>query len=225
MSNLLGIDTSTEACTVALRYNDQTWQQTVPQKQHADRLLGMIDDLFAQVGIGLHQLDAIVWGKGPGMFTGLRIGAGVVQGLAYASDLPVIPVSSLAVLAQTEPADKTLAAMDARMGQVYWCAFARNGKGELVPINEERVEDPRMVALDDPGPFTGVGPGWDVYHEHLVQALGPKLADWKPGRVPDGGALLSLGEQALQRGETVTASDAIPTYVRDDVAVKQVPTT
>jgi len=223
MSNLLGIDTSTEACTVALRYQQQEWLQTVPQKQHADRLLGMIDDLFRQADIGLAQLDAIVWGRGPGMFTGLRIGAGVVQGLAFAGGLPVVPVSSLAVLGQAEPAENVVAAMDARMGQVYWCAYHRDAQGNLIAIGEERVEDPSKISIAHDGPFVGVGPGWDVYHERLIQSLGSKLEDWRSGRVPDGAALLTLGEQGLRLGESVSAAEAVPTYVRDDVAIKQQP--
>lgn len=206
---------------MVLRFHRQCWQRTVPQKQHADRLLGMIDELFHQAEIGLGQLDAIVWGRGPGMFTGLRIGAGVVQGLAFAGDLPVVPVSSLAVLAQAEPAERIVAAMDARMGQVYWCAYRRDQSGELVALGEERVEDPAEILIEYEGPFVGVGPGWDVYHEGLAKMLGPRLVAWRPGRVPGGDELLSLGEKAFAEGHVVTAAEAVPIYVRDEVAVKQ----
>jgi len=219
--NLLAIDTATEACTVALQVDGKRVEQVVPGRQHAERLLEQVNGLLSQQNITLSDMDALVWGRGPGMFTGLRIGAGVVQGLAYAIDRPVVCVSSLAVLAQAQidGAEKILAAIDARMGQVYWAAF-RSGESGVDAITEEQVSDPSMVGEGLEGLYVGTGSGWDQYHERLAASLGSRLDRWFPQQYPTGDALLSLGEKLYAEGKAVPAFEALPVYVRDDVARK-----
>jgi tRNA threonylcarbamoyladenosine biosynthesis protein TsaB len=221
--NLLAIDTSTEACTVALQIGGRRIEQVVLERQHAERLLEQISQLLTAEKITLSDIDALVWGRGPGMFTGLRIGAGVVQGLAYAAGRPVVCVSSLAVLAQAhlESGQNILAAIDARMGQVYWAAY-RPGDSGVEPLTAERVSDPSIVGDVPEGLYIGTGSGWDQYHESLSASLGDRLERWLPQQYPSGEALLSLGEQLYQQGEAVKAFEALPVYVRDEVAKKSV---
>ena len=115
---LLALETSTDACSVALRLDGETFELHESGVKHSSRLLPMIEQLLAEAGLALAQLDALAFGRGPGSFTGLRIGAGVTQGLAYARELPVVPVSSLAALAQGSDAARVLTAQDARMQEV-----------------------------------------------------------------------------------------------------------
>jgi len=221
--NLLAIDTATEACTVALQVDGRRVEQVVPGRQHAERLLEQVNGLLSQQNIALSDMDALVWGRGPGMFTGLRIGAGVVQGLAYAIDRPVVCVSSLAVLAQAQvhSPEKILAAIDARMGQVYWAAY-RAGERGVDAMTEEQVSDPSMVGDKLEGSYVGTGSGWDQHHERLAASLGSRLDRWVPQQYPAGDALLSLGEKLFAEGKAVPAFEALPVYVRDDVARKSI---
>jgi len=221
--NLLAVDTSTEACTVAVQVGGERYEEQVLERQHAERLLGMVKDLLRCGSVELRDLDAIVWGRGPGMFTGLRIGAGIVQGLAYAAELPVVCVSTLAVLAQAQAHQENniLTAIDARMGQVYWAAF-QHGPSALKALTDEFVGDPtRLDALPE-GNYIGVGSGWDQYHEVLSTTLGDRLVRWEPQQYPSGAELLMLGEREFQDGKAVSAIEVLPVYVRDNVAKKSV---
>jgi len=125
---LLALDTATEACSVALlRGGEKTHLAQFAQREHTKHILPMVDEILAQAGITLHQVDALVFGRGPGSFTGVRIGAGIAQGLAFGAALPVIPVSNLAAMAQAAyvqyQAENVLTAIDARMNEVYFAQW------------------------------------------------------------------------------------------------------
>ena len=131
---MLAFDTSAGACSVALLNNESVEiSHIVAPMQQAKLLLPHIQNLLNQAGLALKDLDAIAYGQGPGSFTGIRIAASVAQGLGYASGLPIVPVSSLAILAQTafleEKWDKCLVAVDARTEQVYWAHYVANNSG------------------------------------------------------------------------------------------------
>jgi tRNA threonylcarbamoyladenosine biosynthesis protein TsaB len=127
--NILALDTSTEACSVAIWSDGAVTDRFEYGTQHSERILAMVDELLAESGFALARFDAIAFGRGPGSFTGLRIGAGVAQGLAFGADIPVTPISSLAALAQGVDAPRVLAAFDARMNQVYCGAYVKNAQG------------------------------------------------------------------------------------------------
>jgi len=174
---LLAIETATEACSAALYLDGEiTEQYQYAPRQHAQLLLGMAEALLAEAGLAPAQLDALAFGRGPGAFTGVRIATGVAQGIAYAADLPVVPVSTLATLAQGGFREfgwqQVAAAIDARMNEVYWGAYRVDEKGVMQPVGEERVcAAARVPALEGEG-WHGIGSGWAAFAEELKQAAG-----------------------------------------------------
>ena len=153
---LLALDTATEACSAALLQDDRLIERyELLGRGHAERLLPMVDELLKEAGISLSALDAIAFGRGPGGFTGLRIAAGTVQGLAAGARLPVLPVSDLAAVAlagsQRSGSRRILVCTDARMGQVYWAAFDCSGSQPLAltdrkstRLNSSHIQKSRM---------------------------------------------------------------------------------
>lgn len=151
MTTLLALDTATEACSVALLHDGKVLShyEVIP-RLHAQRLLPMIKDLLAEAGVAMSALDAIAFGRGPGAFTGVRIAIGVVQGLAFALERPVLPVSNLAVLAQRafreHGVSQVASAIDARMDEVYWGCY-RETAGEMRLLGNEAVMAPELATL------------------------------------------------------------------------------
>ncbi|UCH53422.1 MAG: tRNA (adenosine(37)-N6)-threonylcarbamoyltransferase complex dimerization subunit type 1 TsaB [Pseudomonadota bacterium] len=218
---ILALDTATEACSVAVVINEVYCERFELGRRHSEDILGMVDAVLAEAGLVLTQLDAIAFGRGPGLFTGLRIGAGVTQGLAFAADLPVLPVSSLAALAQGLSATHVLAAIDARMNQVYWGAFAREATGLMQAASPELVCDPAQAPIPMDGMWIGAGNGWDSYHAVLQARGGGQVSGWQPNAWPRARAVAQLGAAAWLQGGAVRAEEALPVYIRDDVAAKK----
>jgi tRNA threonylcarbamoyladenosine biosynthesis protein TsaB len=217
--NILALDTATESCNVGVWLNGEVRERQAPGRQHAEQLLQMIRELLAEADLVLAQLDAIAFGRGPGMFTGLRIGAGITQGLAFALDIPVVPVSSLAALAHGCDGEHVLAAIDARMDQVYWGMFRRRKEGVEL-LGEERVTAPTEVRVEDGADWIGCGSGWDRYGRELDQTLAGHMRAWHGGRSPLASDVATLAEPILRAGGGMAAEEAVPVYVRDDVARK-----
>lgn len=219
MTTLLALDTATEACSVALLHDGKVISQyEVIPRLHAQRLLPMIEALRAEAGIALSAIDAIAFGRGPGAFTGVRIAVGVVQGLAFALQRPVLPVSNLAVLAQRAyrefGATQVAAAIDARMDEVYWGCYRLEG-GEMCLQGLEAVLPPEMAALPRlaEGDWFGAGTGWGSFGSRL-----PGVVNSAGDMLPHAADLLQLAHFAWQRGEGLDAQDAQPVYLRDNVA-------
>lgn len=217
---ILAFDTATEACSVALRSNEDTIEHFSLGKKHSEHILPMVEELLAEAGTNKSELDLIAFGRGPGMFTGLRISASIAQGLAYGLDLPVIPVSSLAALAQGLHANKVLSAFDARMGQVYFAAYERNENDIMELIGEEGVMAPEDIPIPDSDDWVGAGSGWTACKKELKKTLGKKLVSWEKDRYPHAKDIAHLAEQYYLDGEAVQPRDALPVYIRDDVAKK-----
>ena len=174
---ILAIDTATEACSAALYLGGEiTRQYRVAPRQHSHIILPMIDQLLAESGVRVAELDALAFGRGPGSFMGVRIAAGVTQGIALAWDLPVVPVSTLAAIAQTAysetGATRVLSAIDARMNEVYWAAYRLSDNGCMHLVGEESVIAPGQVAKPAEDGWTGAGTGWSAYGEILNAAIG-----------------------------------------------------
>ena len=217
---LLALDTSTAACSVAAWGGEGLLCERLEWtgQGHSERLLPLVDAVLAEAGWRLAECDALAFGRGPGSFTALRIGIGVVQGLAFGAGLPVIPVSSLAALAQGQPAGRVLAAIDARMGQVYWAPFQRDPGGRMRPLAEEAVSDPGALDWRGEGTWLGAGSGWDQYAGVLLEALGGRVRDWRPRQAPRAAGVAALGAVELAAGRVLEAQLALPRYLRDRVA-------
>ena len=151
--NILAIETATEACSAALAVDGEIIERyQVAPRRHTQLIHGQMEEVLAETGLALGQLDAIAFGRGPGAFTGVRIATSVVQGVAFALDLPVIPISTLAALAQGCEGDRLLVAIDARMNEVYWGVYRRDQGGLVELVGEERVVAPEQVPCSAAGP-------------------------------------------------------------------------
>lgn len=218
MTTLLALDTATECCSAALLHEGRvTARSEVIPRQHAQRLLPMIEELLNERQLRLQDVDALVFGRGPGAFTGVRIATGMVQGLAFAADKPVIAVSNLAALAQRawreHGAETVAAAIDARMDEVYWGLYGLQD-GVMQALDEERVCPPEAVSLPDGvASVAGAGTGWQ-YAERLAVAA---ERSW-PQMLPDATDLITLALPRWLAGEVLDAADAQPVYLRDKVA-------
>lgn len=218
---ILALETSTEACSAAVWADGKVVERFETGNQHSDLILPMVQAVLAEAGLALMQLDAVAFGRGPGSFTGLRIGAGVAQGLAFGADRPVVPISSLAALAQGVDAPRVLAAFDARMGQIYFGAYVRNDHGLVELTGAEQVIAPTGIPLPEGKDWVGAGSGWDQYHALLSARLGERLARWEKQIYPRARFVAELAVAAYQAGRTVAAEQALPVYLRDEVAVKR----
>jgi tRNA threonylcarbamoyladenosine biosynthesis protein TsaB len=221
--NLLAIETSTETCSVALSVNGEVveYYQHAPRK-HAELLLPWVEQILAEAGMAFSSVDAIAFSRGPGSFTSLRIGIGVVQGLAWAADRPVIPVSSLAATAQTavgEGIDTALVALDARMNEVFTGTFEVNDTGVMVPVSEERVCAPEDVSMPGAKGAFGVGIGFERYA--VLGELSPHLQDIRVDIWPKASSIIQLAHHWLISNEPLSAELAQPVYLRDNVAKKE----
>lgn len=217
---LLAFDTATDVCTVAVWLDGSVYERCEIGRRHGERLLVMIGEALVDAGATLRGLDAICFGRGPGSFTGLRICAGVAQGLAFGADLPVVAVSSLAATAQFARSERVLAALDARMQQIYWGAFVAATDGLVQLEGEERVISPSAVPVPATSMWLGAGNGWEQYATPLWERLGDRLQQWRPGCYPSARCVAELGVRDFRAGKAVAAEKALPVYLRDDVAVK-----
>jgi tRNA threonylcarbamoyladenosine biosynthesis protein TsaB len=220
---LLAIETATEACSAALSVDgDVLGRYEFAKQRHTELILPMCNELLEEAGVTLSQLDAVAFGRGPGSFTGVRIATGVIQGIAFAKDLPVVAVSTLAVLAQeaieTEKKTNILAAIDARMKEVYWGVYVRDESGLAHLLEEERVIKPQIIAVPSSTQWYGVGSGWKAYSDTLVRRLGACLEGYDGELLPNARFLIPLALAAYSRGEIVSAEQALPVYLRDNVA-------
>lgn len=223
---LLAIETATEACSVALYIDGEVREDfRLAPREHARLVLGMADRLLAEAGLGLGALDALAFGRGPGAFTGVRIATGVVQGMAFARELPVVPVSTLVSLAQGGLRAfgwrRVAAAIDARMQEVYWVA-CEAVDGVMRPLEEERVCPPSEVSLPQGEGWCGIGSGWQSYAEALAQRLGDACPAQIRGEFfPHAQDVAQLAAEAVAAGLAVSPEQALPVYLRDQVVQRK----
>lgn len=228
MTTILAIETATDACSVAL-YCDGHYRETyeVIPRQHSSRLLGMLEELLPDGNLISEGVDAIAYGCGPGSFTGLRIAASAVQGLAYANTLPAVPVSTLACQVQTalrlglvHAGDTVLSMLDARINEVYWSVFsihdglAKLEEGPVVCAPADILIGRSLESLH------GVGSGF-CYQEKLPDALKASLVSVSVDVLPAARDLIPLALAKYARGETQRADEVVPVYVREEVSWKK----
>jgi tRNA threonylcarbamoyladenosine biosynthesis protein TsaB len=218
---LLAIETATEACSVALYLDGEVHEDfRIAPREHASLVLGMADALLAGGGVKLAELDALAFSRGPGAFTGVRIATSVVQGMAFAAELPVVPVSTLAALAQGGLREfgwqRVASAIDARMNEVYWGAY-ECVDGLMQPRQEEQVCPPERVPLLVGEGWSGIGSGWLSYADELGKRQAAAIGDTRGDYYPHAQDVAVLAADAVSRGLTVAAEKALPIYLRDQV--------
>lgn len=222
--NILAIDTSTEACSAALLINDDIAERfEVAPRGHGDLILQMVDDLLATAALKPQQLTAIAFGRGPGAFTGVRIATSVVQGIALGADLPVVPVSTLAALAQgawrLHGHEQLLCAIDARMGEVYWGCY-EIADGVAVTRSDELVCSPETAPAVNGAGWQGVGTGWSAYHAPLIRRYGQQTMGCDGEALPRAQDVAWLARYDYAAGKAVSAEQALPVYLRDNVVAR-----
>lgn len=226
MSRLLAIETASEACSVALHIDgDIRAREYHEPRRHAALLLPAVSELLEEARIRLADLDAIAFGRGPGSFTSLRIGIGAVQGLAWGAGIGVVPVSSLAALAQAAathhgaaPGSMVIASMDARMGEVFHARYEVGGNGLVRLRGEESVSPPGAVELPVSPEAIGAGSGFARYPE--LEKRSVSLAAVYPDLWPSAENVIKLAVEWLEGNEPLPAHCAQPVYIRDHVADK-----
>jgi len=219
---LLAIDTVTEACSVALWLDGEvTTQESVVYQSHTEHILPMVQSLLAESETTLSQLDAIVFDRGPGSFTGLRIGAGVTQGLALGISRPVIPVSSLATLAQgswrQDAQSRVIACIDARQAEVYWAGYELQ-ENVMVAVISEQIGPANTIKLETGQSWYGVGTGFGRYQDELANLSGVNWLGTQSQRYPLAQDMFAQAISAWQSQRWLQPPDAIPAYLRDNVA-------
>lgn len=234
---ILAIDTATEACSAALYVegeavsNKITASYQLAPREHSRLILKMVDKLLADANVTVSELDAIAFGRGPGSFMGLRIAAGVVQGIAFAYDIPVIPISTLKAIALRAFAETQnehiLVAIDARMDEVYWAAYYLRGQqwlldGEEQVISPDKIHLPAILKLKDES-WVGAGTGWSSYADRLLSDSDFTLHTMLAECLPSAEDMVAMAVDEFKAGNLVSAAEAIPVYLRNDVAKKPKP--
>ena len=219
---ILAIDTATEQCSVAIVNGEQALARVTPTaRSHADMILPMVDEILCEASLTLSDLDVLAFGRGPGSFTGVRIAVSVVQGLAYAVSKPVIGISNLAALAQQatdaqrlDVGRVVLVCADARMQEVYWAKYRVESDG-VVLFGAEHVSAPESVDVaSDVTAELGVGTGWRAYPVLRARhALLPICDDL----LPRAQEIAWLAQREWRAGKVVSAAEAEPVYLRDNV--------
>lgn len=219
---LLALDTATEACSAALWQDGQLLQRyAAAGRSHTELVMPMTKGLMAEAGCAFSQLDGVVCGVGPGSFAGVRIGVGFVKGLALALDRPVVGVSSLAMLAQAamqQGAENVLAAIDARMGEIYLGVYRRNAAGLAALDGVESVCKPVLPALP-PADWTGIGTGWGTYAEALRASVSGTLCSADGTALPRAEQALTLAIPVFRAGQAISSDELMPVYLRNKVAL------
>ena len=233
---LLALDTSTEYCSTALWIDGAVdVREADAGQRHSELVLGMIDDLLKTHALALRDLDGIAYGEGPGSFTGLRIACGVVQGLAFGADLPVLGVGTMLALAEGSGAERVVCCVDARMQEIYHAAYVRVGAtsgagaapaappgaaGSWRALHAPRVCAPDAApALEGSGWFA-CGNAFSIYAQVLARQYAGQLETIAPERHPHAREIAALAAPRFASGQGVAAEQALPVYLRDKVALR-----
>ena len=218
---ILVLDTSTEFCSLAL-WQDGTVvvRETLAGQRHSELVLPMLDELLGAAGLTLTQLDGIAFGAGPGSFTGLRIACGVAQGLALGANLPVLGIGTLEALAQTTKDSKVIAALDARMGEIYHAAYTRSAEGWEAVCEPTLCLPQKAPQLSGDG-WVACGSGFDKYGEVLSERYRGQINRIDAGVYPHAREIAQLAAPGFAKGLGIDPADAAPLYIRNKVALKE----
>ncbi|UKH18179.1 tRNA (adenosine(37)-N6)-threonylcarbamoyltransferase complex dimerization subunit type 1 TsaB [Actinobacillus pleuropneumoniae] len=225
-NTILAIDTATEACSVALQHNGKlTSLDELSPKTHTQRILPMIDELLAQANISIKQVDALVFGRGPGSFTGVRVGVGIAQGLAMGANLPVVPISNLLAMAQAAyeqtGATNVVALIDARMNEIYFAQYERVGQIWQEMVTEQVCSPESAInQIQLKANTVVVGTGWAAYSQFAEAKLPLSISDIT---LPSAKSMLKLAELELEQGKALSALQIEPVYLRNEVTWEKLP--
>lgn len=218
--NVLAIETSTERLSLALATVDRVLvSDAFAAQRHADAILDEINRLCGEANVALRALDAVVYGEGPGAFTGLRIACGIAQGLAFGCGIPVLGIGTLAAVAEESGAQRVIACLDARMGEVYYGAFEKSAAGWRA-VHAPGLFHPAQIPLPEGGGWTGCGSGFEAHAVVLRERFGEAMKETRAGIYPTASAMLRLAMPRLLAGEGAEPATAVPLYIRDKVALK-----
>lgn len=216
--NLLAIDTSTDRATVALQVGtDKLILEQDNIRQHAQMLLPMIEQLLVEADCALSQLNGIIFGRGPGSFTGLRIACSIAKALAFSHNLPLYPVSGLAAIAfqafqqssTRNPEHVVLSVIDARMNQLYWGVFSSNSF-----LVDEQVSSPQTIVVPEPNAIVLAGVQFAPYQAALSASLTNRIMSVAT-HYPSASAMIDL--VTMGQFSPVSVVDAEPVYIRNQV--------
>ncbi len=222
---ILAIETCTEACSAALLDRDECVEKfELAPRRHAQLILPMVDSLLAESGLAIGQIDAIAFSRGPGAFTGVRIGTAAAQGIALGTDLPLLPVSTLACLAlrgaTRSQVDHVAVALDARMSQVYVGLFSHRSGG-VTAICPEHLASPSEALMGPLSDWVALGSGWDKYPRELGAAVSGKVVEHLACEHPHAADVARLGAAFFETSGGIAVEEAVPVYLRDQVADKR----
>ena len=232
MTRLLALETSTEYCSVALWQDGNiTSRCELAGQRHSEMLLAMVDEVLREARVKLAELDGIAYGSGPGSFTGVRIACGVTQGLALGANLPVLDVCTLQALAYASGHDKVIAALDARMGEIYHAAYEKTGEkpseirgekreGNWITVCAPNLCLPQQAPTINGGEWFGAGSGFSAHSAALHQRYGAQLHGMDAQAIPSAQAIVCLAVPQFAAGRGVDPAQAMPLYLRDKVALK-----
>ncbi|MEW6562819.1 MAG: tRNA (adenosine(37)-N6)-threonylcarbamoyltransferase complex dimerization subunit type 1 TsaB [Pseudomonadota bacterium] len=217
---ILALETTTEYCSVAVLADGVLHHRCeLVGQRHSEVLIEMVDAILAEAGLTLRQMDGLAFGKGPGSFTGVRIACGAAQGLALGADIPVAGIVTLLALAEACGHDRVIAALDARMGEIYHAAYVRQ-QGGWQTVSEPSLCQPQ-AAPDVAGEgWFGCGSGFAAHGEVLAARYAGRLCGMDAQTIPQAAAIARLAEQIFAAGAGVAAAQALPLYLRDKVALK-----
>jgi|TARA_B110000977_G_scaffold97130_1_gene128001 tRNA threonylcarbamoyladenosine biosynthesis protein TsaB len=221
---LLAIETCTEACSAAVYIDGEVVERyQIAARQHNELILPMVEEVLAEAQINLSQLDGLAFGCGPGAFTGVRICVAVSQGIAFAHDLPLLGISSLANLAAQAPASEqgeqqqVLAAIDARMAEIYAGQYTVMPNSVPILFSAEQVITAEALDLGAAKLDYGIGTGWQSDAEILLQKTGLEEAAVDAAALPRASVTARLAAMQWQQATLLTAEQAQPTYLRNNV--------
>ena len=224
---ILALDTATEACSVALLHQGNiTFEDELSPRTHTQRILPMVDGLLKNANLSIKEVDYLAFGRGPGSFTGVRVGVGVAQGLALGAELKVVPISNLTTMAeqayQELGATEVIALIDARMNEVYFSQLVRTENGWIEKV-KERVCSPEGALVQfqlDTDKITVVGTGWAAYPQFAEQNLPLAISEIT---LPSAKYMLALAEQEIAKGNVKLVDEIEPVYLRNEVTWKKLP--
>ena len=227
---ILALETATEACSVALLTERGMVERfELAPRRHAELALPMADAVLAEAGVRRSQLDAIAFGRGPGAFTGVRLAVSIAQGLSLGLERPLVPVSTLAALALDAAAataaatsndvSSILAVIDARMGEIYACAFDRDADGLVTAAAEEWVGPAEALDVPPRRAWVVCGSGWGAWEGVRRTRLTVEPRAALPELLPHAASVARLALRELRAGRGLDAANALPVYLRDKVAL------